>query len=502
MKMRNKKTALLFLTGFIFTGSSVAYDFSILEQYVNESKKALDFPFGTSIAIVKDDEIIYQGSFGYVDIEKKQEVNADTLFYVASVTKPFFALTTLLKERDGDLNEHTPLNALFPNMKFSGIAPEKITVKHLLTHTTGVENEPLVWALACTGLHNDALRHKMVAATYPSTESTLDEFDYSNVGYNILGVWFDDHYQQGWQKTLDETVFKPLNMNRTSSYMSDAERNKWTVAKPYSFMSESNHSPVYLVKQDNIMQSAGGMISTSNDLARFLIAQLNDGKVDGKQIFPRSVIKKSHQVQAPVNQSFGDFKRDGYAWGWYKGEYMNQQMFHHFGAYDADFSHLSYMPEQKIGLVVLNNEMILGSRLTQDISRIAYSILLQQPEAEIKDKTQELMQSALERAAKIDKKMKDKAEEISSRKWQLSLNKSSYTGSYYHPLNGKIEVSLNDQNTFSLRQGNLRSLASADTTQDTMRVEFVPGYGESMKFFTESNAVTSLEFLGFVYSKI
>lgn len=501
--MKHYITILLFLIAALFSTTLLANKFAVLEQFVNDNKKQLGMPFGTSIAIVEDNKIVYQGNFGYADIELKQKVNDETPFYIASTTKPFFALATLLKENQGDIKENTPLNQLFPKLTFTDIQPQNISVKHLLTHTSGVDNELLGWAVAFTGSHTNELRHKMVAASYLSDESKLNEFDYTNIGYNILSVWFDDHYKQEWQRTLAQTVFQPLKMQHTSSYMSDAIKNDWNVAKPYSFKSEIPLTSLYLVKQDNTMQAAGGMISTAYDMGRFLIAQLNEGIVDGKQVFPSSVIKKFHKVQTEVNKTYGDFNRAGYAWGWYKGEYQKQQLLHHFGGYAGTFSHLSFMPERKIGLVILNNEATLGWKISQDISDIAYRIMLGQPESEIKKIADELLLSSLERSKKISNKVKAQKLERGSQAWGLTLDRSYYTGEFHHPLGGNIEININSNDQLFIQLGNLKATATPGVEENSVRVEFIPGSnGDLLNFNVKDGVVHYIDYEGTIYIKI
>ena len=135
--------------------SSFATDFSLIEKLINDTKAVTDLPSGTAIAVVKDDKIIYQGYFGYADIANKKKVDVNTSFYIASITKPYFALSMLLKEEQGQLSEKTNLQTLFPTSIFSGFYASKVTVKQLLSHTMGIDNEPLVMVTAYTGLHDE-----------------------------------------------------------------------------------------------------------------------------------------------------------------------------------------------------------------------------------------------------------------------------------------------------------------------------------------------------------
>ena len=202
-------------------------------------------------------------------------------------------MATLLKEHQGEVTDNTTLCELFPKFKFAEIEPCKVNVRHLLTHTSGIDNHPLVLATAYTGIHSPTLRQALVENSYPHKTAALNQFEYTNVGYNILSVWFENQFQQSWQQTLHDSVLKPLKMQRTSALMSDVKKNNWRLARATRLKVKTHGSRYICKKKDNTMQAAGGMISTAQDLSRFLIAQLNQGQVDGQQIFPREVIQKS-----------------------------------------------------------------------------------------------------------------------------------------------------------------------------------------------------------------
>ena len=361
------------------------HPFGELAGFIQRTKDATALRSGTAVAIVKDGKVIYEGYFGFADIDGNQPVTRDTSFYIASTTKPFMALNALLKQVDGRLDTRTSLQAMFPEFRFDGFDAASVTLKDLLVHSSGVENEPLVWATAFSGIHDAQSRRALVAASYPDgnaahKRSSTRTFNYTNVGYNILSVWLDRKLAMPWQDQLDAAIFQPLDMRRTSAYISEAETKSWPLAKPYSFASAHPNTPLYLTKSDGTMQAAGGLVSTAPDLARFLIAQLADGSHGGKQIFPGSVITKSHITQVAVDSSYLDFKRTGYAWGWYTGQYKGKSMLHHFGGFAGFHAHLSFIPEENIGLVVLNNEDVLSARLTNLIADYAYGVLLDEPD--------------------------------------------------------------------------------------------------------------------------
>jgi len=467
-----------------------ADDLSHISQFINKVKADTKFQSATAVAVVKDGKIIYQDYFGYADINAKQRANDKTAFYIASATKPFFALSSLLLENKGDIKESTSMKQMFPSLKFKDINAEQVTLKHLLSHTGGIDNQEIVTATAYTGIHDNALRHTLVGATVKNKKTKLNEYDYSNVGYNIVSVWFDNFYKQDWQKTLAETVFNPLKLEQTSAYMGNNKTRQFDVAHPYSIFNLKQNEPLYLSKQDNTMHAAGGMIASAPNLARFLVAQLNEGKVDGQQVFPAEVIKKSHQKNATLDSEYLGFVRTGYAWGWNIGDYKDEVLYSHFGGFSGASAHLSFMPEHNIGLVVLHNEAFVGTRLTVAISDLVYSTLLNK--GDIDKAVTKHGTKIVDRITQIAPLIAQDRKKRSLRKVELSLDNKEYTGTFTNSLVGKVEVTLLPSGEFHVSWGNMKATATAYKRKDTLRVELVPLSGWTINYQIDNGHVTQL----------
>lgn len=491
------KRLLLILVASLLPASSPALaqgtpDFETLAAHVRTTKQRTGHPFATAVAVVKDGKLIYQGYFGYQDIQQQIPATRNTVFYIASATKPFLALNILLKQHQGKLDTDTSLHEMFPDIRFGDIDADKVSIRNLLVHTSGVDNGPLTWATAFSGIHDARLRHRLVAASYPNTDAPLGNFDYTNVGYNILSVWLDEHFAVPWQDQLDNAIFQPLGMRHTSAYMSEAKAKQWPLAKQYSFASESPNQPLYLVKANNTMHAAGGMVSTAPDLAKFLITQLGGDGSDDKTVLPKAVISASHESQATLEASYLDFARSGYAWGWYRGEYKNRTMLHHFGGFSGFHAHLSFMPAEGIGLVVLNNDDMLGARLTNLIADYVYGKLLD--EKGVEDKLAKRFDQLLVKAKGFRSMLQKQRQEIRARPWNLSLPNEAYTGIYSNELLGNMSVALDDDGQMIIRWGRLTTTTTGYAEQNRVRVSFAPNSGHVLAFQVEDGSVQSLEF--------
>jgi CubicO group peptidase (beta-lactamase class C family) len=339
-----------------------------------------------------------------------------------------------------------------------------------------------------------------VAQSYPGEKAAHGTFKYTNVGYNILSVWLDSRFETPWQRQLDDNIFSPLGMAHTSAYISEAKAKGWRLAKPYSIQSVNRNEPLYLEKSDETMQAAGGLVATAPDLARFLMAQLADGKLDRKQVLPRSVVDKSHMQQTPTDGAgFQDFKRAGYAWGWYTGEYKGRQMLHHFGGFAGFHAHLSFIPEANVGLVVLNNEDFLAAKVTNLIADYVYGVLLD--EADINTKVSTRFDELLEKAKGLETAVAKQQEKIHGRAWDLSLPLQAYVGTYSNPLLGNVTVELDADDKPVISWGRLTAQATAYDMKDHVRVEFSPNTGNVIAFVVKDDKVGAIQFDKMMFTK-
>ena len=462
--------------------------FDSLAKQITRFKQETALPAATAVAVVKDGHVIYEGYFGYADIERQQPATADTAFYVASVTKPVFALSVLLQAEHGKLRTDTRLQQAFPKFNFDGIPADAITIKDLLSHTSGIKNPALVWATAMSGVHDGQSRLALVGQSQLNADAVHGQFAYSNVGYNIASVWLEQELNTSWQQHMQQTVLAPLGMTHSSPYISDADENGWSLAKPYSALSRTPQQPLYLRKVDQTMQAAGGLLASAPDLATFLIAQLEQGRVNGKQVLPASVITASQQRVATTDTNVLGFPRDGYAWGWYTGQYKGHDMRHHFGAFAGFHAHLSFIPEKRIGLVVLNNEDFLSSRLTTIIADHIYGSLLGLSDT---TETTKQVDTLLSKAKGLPDAIQAEQQKIHGRTYQLSRARAAYVGDYHHPQLGTLVIASTQDNQLSVRWGRLQAIATGFDRAETLRVELIPNSGDLLTFTVHGDKVVS-----------
>jgi CubicO group peptidase (beta-lactamase class C family) len=211
-----------------------------------------------AICIIKDDQPLFVRAYGMADREHAIPADENTLFYIASSTKSFTALAAALLDKEGHIKLEDPFTKYTGGWSFKYSMPGKITVRDLLTHTSGLQNEPLTFRMAYSGqIDTKDIEYVFTKGTVP-VDSNYGKYIYDNLGYNIYALLLQNTLQKKWQDLLQEKIFGPLKMNHTTAYVSKTLSQKWSIAYPYIF-TPAGSTRSWLEKTDNNIQSAGGI---------------------------------------------------------------------------------------------------------------------------------------------------------------------------------------------------------------------------------------------------
>ncbi|HEX6126594.1 MAG TPA: serine hydrolase, partial [Pyrinomonadaceae bacterium] len=421
----------------------------------------------------------------FANKETGTRADANTLYYIASSTKSYMGLAAALLDREGKIKLSDPITKYTQGVAFKTPIPEKVTVRDLLTHTSALRNSPIVWRTAFSGEvdDNDLLRVLAEGTTY--SDEGHGKYAYTNLGYNIYGMLLKMSLNKKWQDVLQEKVFDPLGLKQTSAYVSRPRARKLLVADSYLFSPDREsviRSPID--KQDNNMQAAGGMVTSLNDLARWLSVNMNNGKLDGKQVIPADVMQMVHTGYADTLRDQPPFTGSGkYGLGWQIGKYRNENVVYQHGGYSGWSSHISYMPDKKLGVAVMINESTAGGRIGHLLAAYAYDRWLGMDTNESYAKQ---LQDIADQYGKMKQQMIASVRSRASRTSQLTKPLAEYTGRYTNDMLGNIDI-VAEQNTLRVRMGYLNVVSTPFTEKDTIRVEMTPGQGEVIRFGTNSD---------------
>jgi CubicO group peptidase (beta-lactamase class C family) len=460
-----------------------------------------DIP-GIGIVVIKDDKPIFLRAYGMADREAGIRADTDTLFYIASSTKAFTALAAAMLDREGKIKFSDPITKYAVGVSFKEQIPDKVMVRDLLTHTSGLRNSPLVNRMAFTGqIDAREIDHVFAQAT-TYADDRYGKYAYDNLGYNIYGLLLQKSLNVQWQDLLQKRIFDPAGLKHTTARISNARPRKWKVAAPYILDHSSNKIiRSVLDKTDENMQSAGGMFMSTSDLGRWINLNMNEGKLAGKQVFPADLIRSAHTGYTSNTRNQPPFVGEGeYGLGWQIGKYRAEKVIYHHGGFAGYRSHVSFMPDRKIGVGVLVNNDTVGGRAADLLAAYVYDWWLNTEDLETNYAKQ------LDEFARAYETRRGQAHasalERAKRTWQLSRPFADYAGRYTNDLRGTIEIAPRD-NALFVRMGKMNTVATPFTEKDTIRVEMEPGgNGEVIRFNLAGDRPESLIYAGATFTRV
>jgi CubicO group peptidase (beta-lactamase class C family) len=474
---------------------------SDLDAYIRRTMEAVPELPSVAIVVVKDDQPIFMRAYGLANKEAGTKADINTLYYTGSSTKSYTALAAALLDREGKIKLSDSITKYAPGVSFKAQIPEKVTVLNLLTHTSALRNSPLIWRTAFSGEIDDKDIMRVFADGTTYNDQNYGKYAYTNLGYNIYGLLLKLSLGKKWQDVLQEKVFKPLGLKQTTAYVSKARAAKLSVAESYLFSPNAEsviRSPID--KQDNNMQAAGGIFTSISDLGRWLSVNMNNGKLEGKQVIPADVMEKVHTGYTDTIRDEPPFTGSGkYGLGWQIGKYRNENVVYHHGGYPGWSSHISYMPDKKIGVAVMINESTAGGRIGHLLAAYAYDRWMG---TETNESYAKQLQDLVEQYGKTKQAQIASVRSRSARASQLTRPLTDYTGRYTNEMLGNMEIVV-EHNTLGVRMGYVRVVSTPFTEKETIRVEMTPGQGEVIKFDTNSEGkIDSLTYGGMKFARV
>jgi CubicO group peptidase (beta-lactamase class C family) len=326
----------------ITTTRSLSIDFSELDKLVPEELKEKSTP-GTVITVISGDQVIYQKAFGVANVETGAPMDSQMLFRLGSTTKMFTAaaLATLAEQNKINLNE--PIGN-----RIKGLSPRiaKVTADHLLSNSAGFRD------FAATVTSNDDPALGNMVKSWKDDVFFADEgeiYSYSSAGFWLSGFIVEELHGKPYADAMTDLVFKPVGMERTTL------RPFQAITFPFATgHAVEGGKPVILRPMFNnvAMWPAGSIFSNAKDLSRWVIALLNDGRVDGTQVFSANVIKQMVQHHVPVpgeNDSY-------YGYGLTIFKYHDLEFVGHGGFSRGYGSMIQMVPSRKFAVIVLTNK--------------------------------------------------------------------------------------------------------------------------------------------------
>ena len=293
----------------------------------------------------------------YRDQENKKPVTPNTLFAIGSCSKAFTSAVLGLLEKEGKLDLDKPATNYIPFLKFyNDEMNEKITVRDMMCHRTGLPRHDFSWYLFNTNARDSML----MRVQYQEPNAGIREkWQYNNFMFLAQGVMAEKITGKTWEQNVKQKFFDSLDMNRSNFTIED-------------MVKDGDHSIGYTVEKDSIiketdyyhimgMSPAGSINSSVAEMANWVITWINGGKYNGKEILPAPYLQSAISSQMVISGGMPDKENpdihfSNYGLGWFLASYRGHYRVEHGGNIDGFSASTCFFPSDSIGIIVLTNQ--------------------------------------------------------------------------------------------------------------------------------------------------
>jgi CubicO group peptidase (beta-lactamase class C family) len=407
-----------------------------LDAFIMREMQRWQVP-GLAIAIVKDGQVVVQKGYGVKQFDKPEsKVDENTLFQIASNSKAFTgtAVAWLNSEKRISLDEK--VTTYLPYFKlYESSSTDLCTVRDLLCHRLGTQTfqgDFLNWG--------SNLTRKQIVEGLSRTKPIHPfryKYGYSNAGFIAAGEVILATTDTTWDDFLLHRFFKPMGMKRTTTSYADMVNDN-NACLPHTLV-DGKLVKMPLTNIDNMGASAS-INSCVGDMKNWLLLQLNNGQLNGKQIIPADVIaetRKSNMIVNDVNSKFFRSKHfSTYTLGWQMNDYNGRRVIEHSGGANGFVTKTELVPEENLGVIVYTNTD--ANSLYDALCKQVLEAYMGMPYRNVSEMYYTNSQKAKEATATKIKAIKDTI----ALKNEPALKLNEYCGTFINSLYGKVEVKL------------------------------------------------------------
>ncbi|MGH9795048.1 MAG: serine hydrolase domain-containing protein, partial [Candidatus Acidiferrales bacterium] len=318
---------------------------TFLDGIMSAHMQAQEIPTAV-VAVVKDGKLFFSKGYGYADREKRTPVDPErTLFRPGSVSKLFTWTAAMQLHERGQVDLDADVNTYLKDFQIPATFPEPITMKHLLTHTPGFEDGALGYlfvrnAEKIVPLSQSLAAHIPQRVRPPGTYSSYSNYGTALAGLivaNISGMTFEDY--------IDKNILGPLGMTHSTFREPLPEALAPDMATGYK-----HQSGIYKKQDFEFIANfgpAGGLSASANDMARFMLAHLQLGRLGDARILEEATARQMHSQLYTL-----DPRLSGMAYGFYESRVNGVRIIGHGGDTLWFHTDLALLPEHNLGIYV------------------------------------------------------------------------------------------------------------------------------------------------------
>lgn len=318
-----------------------------------------------SIGLVANGTLAYAHAYGEAVLGSGEKVTTKSVFHWASVSKPFVATAIMQLHERGKLDLDALLIDVLSGYTVSDKRLFDVTIRQLLLHTSGMPDvEDYGWdkpeyddeALSRWVLHESPRK--------PLFDPGTDR-KYSNVGFEVLGVVIEQLSGLSFEAYMQRNIFEPLGMNDSTFYYPDVPEAQRTTGH----QGEGQRHPISDYPYNRRHAPSSTLNTNVEDMARFVMAMLNDGELDGVRIINSNTLRDMWDPGWVISED----PPSAAAMGWVVEDFNGHRMVRHFGSDDGFRSALLIFPDDEAGLFLVTNDEATPMR---DIARTALGELM------------------------------------------------------------------------------------------------------------------------------
>ncbi|WP_348813643.1 serine hydrolase [Flavobacterium maritimum] len=329
-----------------------------VDALVDRTLKTFDVP-GIAVAIVKDGKIVHAKGYGVKSILTNEKVDANTLFGIASNSKAFTSAALAMLVDEGKINWDDKVIKYLPNFKmYNDYVTNEFTIRDLLTHRSGLglgAGDLMIWPDGSDFTAQDIVQNLQYLKPVSAFRT---KYDYDNLLYIVAGEVVHKVSGKNWCDFVEERIMKPLEMNNSAaSYL--RLKDSTNIIAPH--VPIDGKLKVIKRYQNQLFDAAAGIYSSVNDLSKWTIMQMNNGKYgpENKSLFSEKEHNEMWQLQtiipattkAPYNTHFS-----GYGLGWFLSDVKGYKQVTHTGGLEGIVTQVTLLPELNLGIIVLTNQ--------------------------------------------------------------------------------------------------------------------------------------------------
>jgi len=405
-----------------------------LDNYVSTALKEWQIP-GVSVCVVKDGKVVLVKGYGVKETGTADKVDEHTLFMIGSNSKAFTGTALAILDAEKQVSLDDKVQKWLPDFKMSDPWVAKETnIRDLLCHRLGFETFQGDFMYFDSDLTVAEVREKM--GKLKPLYGFRSKWGYTNSAFMTAGEIIPKVTGKTWAAFVTEKIFQPLGMNHTLALSKEITSSSNRALAHTVVLGELKKIPYGNI--DNLAP-AGSISSSANDLSHWVMAQLDKGKYDGKQVIPAAAIAQTwlpHSILGNGGTIFNKGHFNLYGLGWFLEEYAGRKIVSHTGGVNGFVTSVTLIPEEKLGIIVLTN-----TDANNFYEALKWEIMDAYFELPYRNYSQVYLQGHRNNEKEMMKQLALKKDTISSNP-KTDLPLSAFAGTYVHDIYGNMIIAL------------------------------------------------------------